>query len=93
MEEITLGQYSLPILLTVILGICFKLIGEGLADRWKSIIALVLGLGLGLLAMVYNQEAPYTWVVVIDHCLFGFMAGAAAVGLYEAQRSVMRPRE
>lgn len=92
MDEVTLGQYSLPLLLTVILGISFKLIGEGLADRWKSIIALGLGLGLGLLAMVYNQEPPFAMKIVIDYALFGFMAGAAAVGLYEAQRSIRNPR-
>jgi hydrogenase/urease accessory protein HupE len=92
MGEVTLGQYSLPLLLAVILGISYKLIGEGLADRWKSIIALVLGLGLGLLAMVYNQETPYAIKTIIDYALFGFMAGAAAVGLYEAQRSFRNPR-
>ena len=92
MEQVTLGQYSLPVLLTVILGIFYKLMGEGLGDRWKSPIALVVGLGLGLVAMVYNQPEPYTWKVVIDYCLFGFMAGAAAVGLYEAQRSIKNPR-
>jgi hypothetical protein len=91
-DEVTLGQYTLPVLLTVILGIFYKILGEGLGDRWKSLIALAVGLGLGMVAMVYNQTAPYEWRVVIDYGLYGLMSGAAAVGLYEVSRSVYRPR-
>ena len=91
MDEIYVGQYSLPVILSVFLGIVFK-IWASIPDRFKSLVALAIGTILGIVAMYYNREPPFTIQVWIDHILFGFMAGAGAVGLYEASRSVYNSR-
>jgi hypothetical protein len=91
MDEISLGAYSLPLILSVFLGIVYKY-WSTLADRYKSLIALGFGALLGILAMFYNAEAPYTIKMIVDYFLAGFMAGASAVGLYEAGRAIVKPR-
>ena len=88
--EATIGLYSVPVLLTVLLGIIYKLI-PAVPDRWKSLIAIAAGLLVGNLAMIYN-EAMITAKIVIDYNLLGLMAGAAAIGLYEGKRAVTKPR-
>jgi hypothetical protein len=90
-EIISLGKYSLPVLLSVFLSIIFNY-WSALADRYKSLIALILGGLLGVAAMLYNTQPPFTIQMWIDYTLAGIMAGAAAVGLYEASRSVRNPR-
>ena len=91
MDEISIGQYTLPVILSVFLGIVFK-VWASIPDRFKSLVALALGTVLGIIAMYYNREPPFTIKVWIDYILFGFMAGASAVGLYEAGRAVYNPR-
>lgn len=89
MEEITFGKYALPVILMVILSLIYKVIA--INKGWKPIIAVCLGILLGILGIVYNG---YDWTakIVIDHVLYGLMMGASAVGLYEIQAKVKRPR-
>ena len=89
MEEVTFGQYSVPIILTVILAIIYKFITFG--DKYKALLAVCVGILLGLLAIPY-KGVDWTIVNVVDHALYGLMTGAAAVGLYELQRTVTKPR-
>jgi len=91
MGEVTFGQYALPVVLMLLLSIAFKFV-PAVQDRWKSLIALVAGLGLGMLAILY-QGLPWTVVNVVDFGLYGLVQGAAATGLYEVTRAVSRPRE
>ena len=90
MEEVTFGQYAVPVVLTVILGIVYKF--ASVPDRWKSLIAVLLGIGLGILAIPYKM-LPWTVVNIVDHTIYGLMVGASAVGLYELQRTVIKPRK
>jgi hypothetical protein len=83
-EEITLGGYAIPPLITILLMIAFNFLGIG--DRWKPLIAIGLGVALSLLAIPYLGKA-WTVVVIIDHTLYGMMAGCASVGLYEGQKA------
>ena len=89
--EVTIGTYSIPVLLTVLLGIVYKAIPV-IPDKWKSLIAIASGVLIGVMAMFYNEVAINA-KVVIDYVLLGLMAGAAAIGLYEGERAVMNPRE
>ena len=90
--EVTIGTYSIPILLTVLLGIIYKVIPV-IPDRWKALVALCAGIAIGILAMFYNEPA-ITAKVVIDYFLLGVMAGAASIGLYEGVvRTTINPRE
>lgn len=90
MEEVTFGKYAVPIILTVLLGLVYKF-QPRIQDRWKSLIAVGFGIGLGLLAIPY-KGFPWTVVNIVDHTIYGFMVGASAIGLYELQRSVKNPR-
>ena len=90
--EVSIGTYSVPVLLTVLLGIIYKVI-PAIPDKWKALVALCAGIVIGIMAMFYN-EPVVTAKVVIDYVLLGVMAGAASVGLYEGViRTTVNPRE
>jgi len=92
MESIAIGAYSVPVLLSILLGIIYKLFAT-IPDKWKALIAICGGILIGLVAMLYNVEAV-TVKTVIDYVLLGLMAGASSVGLYEGvYRTVKNPRE
>ena len=90
MEDITFGQYALPVILTVILGIVYKFLSFG--DKYKALLAVVIGMGLGILSIPY-KGMPWTVVTTVDALIYGLMVGASAVGLYELQRTVTNPRK
>ena len=90
MEEVTFGQYGLPVVLTIIMGVSYKVVNIG--DKYKALITIALGTGLGILGLAYAGKA---WNVanVVDYALYGFMTGAGAVGLYEGvYRTAANPR-
>jgi len=89
--EIGIGQYSLPVILTVILGVIYKAF-PSIPDRWKSLITIGVGLILGVGAMFYTEQ-PISPKLIINYLLVGLMVGAAAIGLYEGKRSITKPRE
>jgi hypothetical protein len=91
MEEVsvTFGQYSVPVILTVLLSLVYKF--TTVPDKWKSLIAVVLGIGLGLAGIAY-KGMPWSAVNIIDHVIYGLLMGASATGLYELQRTVRNPR-
>lgn len=90
MEEITFGQYAVPVILTVVLGVIYKLVTT-IPDKWKALIAICCGIGLGMVAIPYNS-LPFTVVNIVDHTIYGLMTGASAVGLWELSRTVIKPR-
>ena len=86
-----LGLFGLWVILAALLGMFFKFI-PALGDRFKPLIAIACGALLGVVAMIY-AEIPITPKVIIDYVLYGFMAGLASIGLYEAQRAIRNPRD
>ena len=90
MEEITFGGYAMPVVLSVFLGFFYKLVGA-IPDRFKACVAVICGMALGNLGLAY-KGLEWTVVNIVDYNLWGFMAGASAVGLYELQRTVTKPR-
>ena len=88
--EVTIGMYSVPALLMVLLGIIYKLL-PAVPDKWKALISIAAGLFIGNLAMLYNVM-EITMKIAIDYNLLGLMAGAAAIGLYEGQKTITNPR-
>lgn len=89
--EIQFGQVGASIVLTVILGVTFRLLGEKLANKWKPLIAIVAGVGIGLLAIPYNG-LPWIANNIIDYAIHGLMIGAGATGLYELQKTATKIR-
>jgi len=90
MEEIKLGHYALPVILTVVLGFVYKVL-DGIPDKTKPLIAMFIGIGLALVGLEYSGKA---WVfrTIVDYVLYGFMMGASAIGIYEIQRAARKPR-
>ena len=80
--EINFGTYALPVVLMVILALFYRIVGTEVSNRWKSVIAILAGVGLGVAGIAYNEQ-PWTAKIIIDYALYGFMQGAAAVGLWE----------
>ena len=89
MQEINFGQYAVPVVLTVILGLIYK-VATTIPDRAKPIIAILAGVGLGVLGMFYNAVDPVLKNIV-DYVLYGFMTGCSAVGLWEITRATVHP--
>ncbi len=92
MQEISFGQYALPVVLMVALAFFYKFFDRAdgtsyISDRAKPLIAITLGMGLGIVGMYYNGIQP-VFKNIVDHALYGFMAGASAIGLWEGFSAV-----
>lgn len=90
--ELTLGGFGLSVLLYVVLGLIWKVAGDKMGDRFKPLVAVVCGIVLGVLALVY-AGIPWSGKSVIDFVFAGAMTGFAAVGMYENQRMAVKPRD
>ena len=81
-NSIMLGKYSLPFILSIILGLIFK--RSAIADDLKPYIAMAVGCLLGIGALFYNEVySMINFPMIADYVLTGGMAGAAATGIYE----------
>ena len=90
--EIQFGGIGLSVILTITLAVIYKIFDNRIPDKYRAGIAVVLGVGLGLLNIPYSALAC-TITCVIDNSIHGFMIGASAVGLYELQRTATNPRQ
>lgn len=89
MEEATtaieLGKYGIPVILSVFLGLIYRTF-PNVPNRVRPWIAVILGMGLSMVALFYAGKDP-NLVNVVDYLMYGFMGvGASAVGLYELQK-------
>jgi len=84
--EISIGEYSIPAILTIVMMIVYKCV-PAFPDRWKALFTVLLGIAIGLVAMLYSGEIV-TFQIVVNYVLVGLFAGAAAIGLYEVQDKV-----
>ena len=92
MGEISIGQYALPVIITVVMGIVYKVFerpdgSSFIPDRWKTLIVIAVGIGLGLLGMVYNS-IPWIAKNVIENVMYGFMSGCSAIGIWKGLGAV-----
>ena len=84
-NQIMLGKYSMPFILSIILGLVYK--RAEISDDLKPYIAMVVGVGIGVAAMFYNEAyAAINFPIIADYILAGGMAGSAAVGIYEMRK-------
>jgi len=85
-NSIMLGKYSLPFILSIVLGLIYK--RAKLADDLKPYISMAVGCLLGIAAMFYNEAySAIAFPMVADYVLAGGMAGSAAVGIYEMSKA------
>lgn len=88
-DEFHLTRDTLPILLMVLLGLAFMVMGKGdsstVPNVAKKVIAVGGGISLGILFMFYNQALdpamPINIVTVVKYIFGGLMMGANAIGL------------
>jgi len=91
MNELTLGTVSISAILTVVLAVLYKVLPT-IKDRWKPLIAIVVGTAFAIVTIPY-YELAWDMKAVTDAIVAGLMIGATAVGLYEVQRTITKPRE
>jgi len=84
-NSIMLGKYSLPFILSIILGLIFK--RTNIADDLKPYISMAVGCLLGVGALFYNEVySAVNFPMVADYVLAGGIAGFAATGIYETAK-------
>jgi hypothetical protein len=86
MEELTIGKYAASVIEAAVLAFIFSVIPD-LSDRTKAIIAVLLGVGLGMVAVKF-YGAAWDFKTVVSNGLDGFFVGLAAVGVYRIQKEV-----
>jgi hypothetical protein len=81
-NQIMLGKYSLPFILSMILGMIYK--RANVANDLKPAIAAACGVALGVAAMFYNEPfSSIAFPIVADYVLAGGLGGMAATGIHE----------
>ena len=88
-DEFWLTRDTMPILLMVLLGLVFMIMGKGdpavVPNVEKKVIAVVAGVALGILFMFYNQALDPTMQIniisVVKYVFGGLMMGANSIGL------------
>lgn len=88
MEELQLGAYGLPLVVSLLLRWLYSVIGdEKITDRMKQIVPVLLGIGLAYLYMVYANMA-WSVVNVVEKTLYGIInLGFSAIGFYEVTKT------
>jgi len=71
----------------LVLGMIYKAVK--IPDNIKPFIAAFAGIGLGILALYYEGQPPFTVAQWTDNILYGFMVGASAVGIWEMQKKTV----
>ena len=79
-DLVKFGGYALPFLMTAFLAVIYQF--HTFTDKWKNLIALLLGIGLSILFLFYKGLACNI-VTIVDYVIYGFLQGAAAVGLWK----------
>ena len=89
----TIGQYAVPFVLSIIMGLIFKFI-PAITDRYKALLTVLFALVLAVVAMYFGLEegGMVTFRMWINSIIGGILIGASAIGVYEVQRTVTKPR-
>lgn len=95
MNDVMIGQFTFSVLLTTLTGIIYKFFDKpdgtsSLKDKWKTLIVIVAGEGLGLVAMLYNN-VPWTSQNIINYMIYGFMVGTTSIGIWTGLGAVNVP--
>ncbi len=88
-DALNIGRYAVPWILSMVLAFIYSQLT--LTDRLKNLIAVLCGIGFGLLAIWVNPKVE-TWTPlnIVEHTLYGFNAGLAAVGFWKTLNTQIR---
>ena len=86
-QEIMFGQYALSVILTAVMALVFMLCKKAdgtscVSDKWKNLIVIMVGIGLGLLSIWFLGKVADVKNVVTG-LLDGFFTSMSAVGLWK----------
>ncbi len=92
MDTILIGEFTLSVLLTTVVGVAYKFFEKSdgtssLTDKWKTLIVIIAGEGLGLVAMLYNN-IPWTSQNIINYMIYGFVIGTTSIGMWKGLGAV-----
>lgn len=79
-HEIQFGQFTLSTVVAVLMGAVLGAFPV-IPDRFKNLIAMLFGGGLGLLGLFCNEE-PWVPKTIVIYAVSGIMYGVAAIGTY-----------
>lgn len=88
MDDFTIGAFGASLIISILLRLIYNTFTVN--NRLKPWIAIITGIGLGILALFYSGEIR-SLQIIVDYCLKGFMTGATAVGLYEITQGKKNP--
>jgi hypothetical protein len=85
--EIMFGTYGLSVILTGVMALVFMLCKKEdgtncVSDKWKNLIVILVGIGLGLLS-VWFLGNPASIQNVVNGLIEGFFTSMSAVGLWK----------
>ena len=91
MEDIQFGSMAASAILMGILALIYKVCTkedgtELIPNRFKPLLAVGLGIVLGIIGMYYNELAA-NFKNIVNHVLVGLNIGLSAVGLWELYKS------
>ncbi len=91
MEDIQFGNMAASAILMGILALIYKVCTkedgtECFPNRFKPLLAVGLGIVLGMVGMYYNELVP-NFKNIVNHVLVGLNIGLSAVGLWELYKS------
>jgi len=75
--------FGLPVA-ALIVGLVGLAKQVGLSSRWAALLAVLLGIGFGVLARLAQDPAIAAW---LEPILLGLLTGLAAAGLYSSVKT------
>jgi len=79
-QELALGSIGISVILSILLRMVYNTFS--VPSKAKPWIAVSLGMALAIVALS-TTGAAITSTLIVTYLVQGFLAGAAAVGLYE----------
>lgn len=88
--EIQFGGVGASLIITIILMIFYSFLPE-MQNKWKILIAIICGLGFGMLKVAYDGM-DWTVVNIVNNLFQGFLVGAGSIGLHQMQKIARKPK-
>lgn len=89
--EIQFGGVGASLIITIILMIFYNFL-PAMQNKWKILIAVLCGLGFGMLKIPYDG-VDWTVVNIVNNLFQGFLVGAGSIGLHQMQKIARKPKE
>ena len=89
--ELQFGGVGASLMIMMILLVAYNFLPE-MKNKWKILIAVICGLGFGILKIPYDG-VDWTVVNIVNNLCQGFLVGAGSVGLHQMQKTARKPKK